>query len=269
MLFTFIFNNIPDPKLLESKLPTDHWAKEEIPIQAKLAHRICGSGAEAKNMKKTHLAMAFAVLALALPTLSFAGPVLTVSFGGTPCGSAGVCTSLSGPGVTTVNFDSGLPGSPLYTLSGSATLATGTNLPFWRAPTGDTTQFITTEAGTIDISKLPKGDIYFGLYIGSLDTYNTITFTDSLGNKTTITGATIAALSGLPADGKTSLYANFTLSGATFTDILLGSSGKIGFESDNDAFFVPQQMAEPATLSMLGVGLVALGAGLRRRVLAR
>src|SRR5271157_745116 len=135
-----------------------------------------GSGAEAKNMKKMLLAMAFAVLALVLPTLSLAGPILAISFGGTPCGSAGICTSMSGPGLTIVNFDAGLPGSPLYTLSGGATLATGTNLPFWRAPTNDTTQFITTEAGTIDITKLPKGDTYYGLYIGSLDTYNTITF---------------------------------------------------------------------------------------------
>jgi len=229
-----------------------------------------GSGAEAKNMKKMLLAMAFAVLALVLPTLSLAGPILAISFGGTPCGSAGICTSMSGPGLTIVNFDAGLPGSPLYTLSGGATLATGTNLPFWRAPTNDTTQFITTEAGTIDITKLPKGDTYYGLYIGSLDTYNTITFTDSLGNKTTITGAQLAALSGLPANGVTSLYVNFLLSGATFEEILLGSSGRIGFESDNDAFFVPQViMPEPATLSVLGVGLFALGAGLRRRVLAR
>jgi len=38
-------------------------------------------------MKKMHLAVAFlAVLALAFPSLSLAGPVLTVTFGGVACG---------------------------------------------------------------------------------------------------------------------------------------------------------------------------------------
>ena len=219
-------------------------------------------------MKKMHLAVAFlAVLALAFPSLSLAGPVLTVTFGGVACGVNGICSSLSGAGVDVVNFNAPFvfPLSPSFALTGNAGLMTGSNI-FSSAPTGDTTQYITTGTGTITMTNLPANDIYYGLYWGSLDKYNTIILTDSLGNKYTFTGTQIGAMSGVNPNGSTSLFANFSLSGATLASIELLSS-QFAFESDNYTFFSPpHSMPEPATLSVLGVGLFAFGAGLRRKM---
>jgi hypothetical protein len=220
-------------------------------------------------MKKIGLLVAFlVVLALAFPTLSLAGPVLTVTFGGVACGANGICSSAPmGPGSESVDFNTGLPGSPTYTLAGGAGLVTGSVPLMFSEPTGDMTQYITTGKGTITITGLPVNDVYYGLYWGSVDKYNTIVITPSVGPPITFTGAQIAAMAGIKANGSTSIYVNFMLSGASIDSILLESSD-FAFESDNQKFATPIPITEPATLCILGGGLFAFGTRLRRKVAA-
>jgi hypothetical protein len=103
---------------------------------------------------------------------------------------------------------------------------------------------------------------YFGLFWGSVDTYNTITFY--------LDGLLIASFGGddiaPPADGNqtsdaTNFYTDFFFTEGARFDTVTFSSTQFAFESANHAYAVP----EPGTLGLLGLGLAGLGFAGRRR----
>ena len=106
-------------------------------------------------------------------------------------------------------------------------------------------------------------EYYFGLYWGSIDSYNTITFLRDQGQIATFSGDAIADLTGLIADGEqqsplSNRYVNFYL-GAVFYDEVILSTSNFAFEVDNIAFGDPPvPVAEPATLVLLGSALYGL-----------
>lgn len=217
-------------------------------------------------LKGRVLVLAAAVLAIA--TMQPLATATTVTFGGTAPSPDGIFSTV--PGVTTVDFNSG-SAPAWYSLSGDAQVANGSTTNVFKAPTGDTSDFLTTGstsaagAVSIDVTAVSSTVNYFGLHWGSLDAYNTIVFSLSDGSTQSYTGTQIAALGGLETDGDSSPYVNFFAdAGLYFTGINLTSNG-YAFESDNHAFGSASPIPEPSTLSMLGSAALALGVGLFRR----
>ena len=101
---------------------------------------------------------------------------------------------------------------------------------------------------------------YFGLYWGSMDSYNAITFLEDGRQIATFSGTVVASLTGLVANGdqQSSLsnrYIDFYLTDDFYNEVVLTTSD-FGFEIDNIAFSDPPvPIPEPGTLILLGFSL--------------
>jgi len=185
--------------------------------------------------------------------------------------------SPSDPSAIVLTFDDLAVGSlPLYqfsggALSGSAAIENTSLVGEYAQPAGDTTNYLAVSypsaAGAVQLA-FSSPENYFGLYWGSMDSYNTITFLRDQGQIATFSGAAIAGLTGLVADGDqqsplSNRYVNFDF-GATFYDEVVLSTSNFAFEVDNIAFGDPPvPVSEPGTLMLLGSALY--GFFIRRR----
>ncbi len=170
-------------------------------------------------------------------------------------------------GVTVYTFD----GGPALSWSGNGDVVTGSVASLNAAPYGvsaaDATHYITVpkNIGTTPLSitaTFGPGAAYnyFGLWWGSVDTYNTLTFLYNGSVVETITGAAIPTSHyGVQTDPTANLYVNF-LDLPLFNSFTMTSSN-YAFEADNIAV---GKVPEPTTLLLFGLGLLGL-AGLRRR----
>ncbi len=226
--------------------------------------------------KKTEMtirisASLFALLMAASLPLS-ADPYVLLSVGGTNCGSAGVCTSVSG--ATTITFD-GLAGQTGAQVFGPATYTpVGTGSPFvngsvggeYAAPPGDSTDYLTlgspSRPSAVDIT-FGTAMSYFGFYMGSPDSYNNVKFEFYLnGDRVeTFSGSQLGGV----ANGDQSIgrYLNFNAANGNpgFTKVRMYSDA-IAFETDNHAYkAVPNG---GVTVMLLGGVLVGLES-LRRK----
>jgi PEP-CTERM motif-containing protein len=161
------------------------------------------------------------------------------------------------------------------TLSGSGAILDGT-VPHAAQPAGDATKYLAVsypdEVGAVQLL-LSTPENYFGLYWGSMDDWNSIAFFSNHAPIAAFSGADIAALAGLAADGDqqsftSSRYINFYL-GATFYDEVILSTATYNFEVDNIAFGDPPlEIPEPSSLMLLGFALGGTVALRRRRTAA-
>jgi len=173
-------------------------------------------------------------------------------------------------GVTTVGFTSGVGSLPAgytengITYTGGGIIANGASLANqYAAPPGVTTNYLSLGGDgqpspvTIALGSLKR---YFGLYVGSIDSYNSFTFfngSDQVGSS--LNGNQLAALVGLPANGNQGIngagYAEFS-DNIGFDKIVLASS-RAALESDNHAFST--NVPTPALLpGLIGMGVAAL-----------
>ena len=156
---------------------------------------------------------------------------------------------------------------PFYAFVGGALSGSGAILDIWlpesAQPAGDTTKYLAVsypdKAGAVQLSFSEPED-YFGLYWGSLDSWNSIAFFSNHAQIAAFTGTDIAELAGLAADGDqqsfaSNRYINFYLGAASYDRVAL-STANFNFEIDNISFGdPPAEIPEPRALMILGLAL--------------
>jgi hypothetical protein len=205
-----------------------------------------------------------------------AAPMIT--FGGSADGTGAERSSVAG--VTTIDFNGytggihalpGTLGGAHYTATagGGGNIVTGSLPGLAAAPSlTNTSAYLAVPStsqpdawGTVAIDFAGSEFNYFGMFWGSIDAYNTISFYDGSTLLWAGSGASIAD----PANGcqtcpGTNRFVNFSFGEDRFDKIVLSSSGR-AFETDNHAFGT---VPEPGVLALLGIGLIGFAAGRRR-----
>lgn len=215
---------------------------------------------------KKYLSISIAsILAVISPGIAKAQLYVTAAVGGVPSVS----------GATLETFDE--PSPSILTLSGAAYLFTGTNpqigtAPYFSGSTAayfgetpsvgfDNSQYVTVEQDGSATLSFSTPQNYFGIFIGTIDAPNRLTFYDSANNVIgTVLGSDIPGItlgSGLPSD---SSYVNIT-STIPFSEVVADNVGD-AFEFDDVAYAMV--VPEPTSLSLLAIGMIGITL-LRRR----
>jgi hypothetical protein len=196
--------------------------------------------------------------------------------------SDGTLTTMYG-GTTVETFDNG---PLLWNWSGNYQIVQGSSSGLYAAPfnseymkEANQTKYVTVPnpaaSGSVTVGGLGLGGgeyyNYFGLFWGSIDTYNSLTFYKNGDKVAQYTGTDIAtpnAANGNQSAPYTNMYVNFFYL-PDFNSFKMSSS-QFAFEADNIA--VGRNIApipEPATMLMLGLGLLGVGVVSRKKFLNR
>jgi hypothetical protein len=198
----------------------------------------------------------------AIAALAISGSAnAAVSISGYQSGSANLAVP---SGEQLVEDFEGGPAATGFTFSGG-TLFSGTMPLVHQAPAGDLSEYVAVLGGqTAAVLTTPTTITTLSMYIGSVDSFNSISFYNSTSSTVpfqTITGSALREFaSGGPdisvADGRFF----FNLTNQNVDKISFGSTSN-SFELDNIAASVP----EPGVWAMMMLGLGGLGYALRRR----
>jgi hypothetical protein len=177
-------------------------------------------------------------------------------------------------GATTVNWNDYSCGA-YANCYGDGALVSGSVSGRYASPYGVTDAYLTVpynySAGAVTLLT-PGSYNYFGLYWGSLDTYNSIHFYNGGALVGSYDGGDISPLlaNGGQSSWASNRYVNFLFTEGDFFDRIVLVSTNWAFESDNHAFGnITNSVPEPGTLAMFGLGLMGLGMMARRRQPAR
>lgn len=197
---------------------------------------------------------------------------LSIAIAAVSSASAATIWTSAGPGsdvagACTVDFDGAACADVSYGTS-AGSITTGSVSGVTAQPPGSTGNYLTvgpTIGTPVAITINAGADYnYFGLLAGSLDSYNTIQLTLTDSSLLSFTGSQLAAAANQSATGnqQQGIYWNIFLGESVYFNQITLSSTQNAFESDNHAF---AKVPLPATLGLLGLGLLWLGAIGRRR----
>ena len=168
-------------------------------------------------------------------------------------------------GMTTADFNSGTAPSQ-FTFTGNAGVTTGSKPLVYLQPGGDSTSYAYVGPGGSISETLGAAGVgvnYFGLYWGSPDAYNSLTFTDTMGNQVVYGAGGIAVPTFTQYQGNAESYVEFNVSGNNWVSVTWNSFTP-AFEFDNVTSGI-LATPEPASVGLLGLALIGLGAAFRRR----
>jgi hypothetical protein len=204
--------------------------------------------------------IAVAVLVAGTSSVAHAGLIDTTF-------SSGMTTQVAG--ATTYDFDSGVKPAGY---SGAGGILSTSISGVAAAPAGDDTRYLSVAypnaAGTETFIAAPGNSYnYFGLYWGSMDDYNWISFYNGDTLLAKVTGSDVIAAGTALGDqtaAGSNRYVNFVLNDMWFNKIEFGTSN-YAFESDNHAF-ARVSAPEPGTLPLAIAAIGALFVLHRRRI---
>lgn len=217
------------------------------------------------NLKPLHALAGAAVLAMAATSANAA--VTFIGYGtGLGEGETLITDFEGGPTLADVVL-----AQPGFTLSGDAELFTGsinglTAAPAFSAETRDATQYLSLTGASQAAVLTTPGVQALSFYVGSLDSYNSFTFQLADGTSQVVTGAMLAELPGMAANGN---QTGFTTNGrltfsfdSAITQATFQSGGAALEISDIAAVTL---VPEPATWAMMILGFGGVGGLLRQR----
>lgn len=199
--------------------------------------------------------------------LKFIG-LLLISWGVGVCAMAAPVVSLGAAGqvnsglagVTSVDFNSGCG---YASCSGDYKIVSGSASGLYAQPLGTDSAYLTVPnpSPTTHTAEFGLGTTanYFGLFWGSIDDYNSISFYRDNVQLANFSGADIVGqfANGSQVSYSSNRYINFDFGNDMYDTVRLSSSG-FAFESDNHAYVKSTFVPEPINLVLMGLGVFGL-----------